>query len=82
MDIKSDSLLLVEIGLASAKLDHPPIGLDVIFDKYKKRAHGVEILNSGAMHILDFWVRVIPHRSGAAILNSGVPMALNLRYIA
>ena len=31
------------------------------------------------MHILYFWVRVIPQPSGAAILNSGVPMALNLR---
>ena len=32
------------------------------------------------MHILDFWVRGIPQPSGAAILNSGVPEALNLRF--
>ena len=31
------------------------------------------------MHILDGWVRVIPHPSGAAILNSGVQWALILR---
>ena len=36
------------------------------------------MLNSGAMHILYFWVRVIPKPSGVAILNSRVPMALNL----
>ena len=46
---------------------------------HRYRAHGFAILNSGAVHILDFWVRVIPQPSGAAILNSGVPMALNLR---
>ena len=40
---------------------------------------GIAILNSGAMHVRDFWVRVIPHPSGAAILNSGVQWALNLR---
>ena len=40
---------------------------------------GIAILNTGAIHILDFWVRVIPQPSGAAILNSGVPMAPNLR---
>ena len=45
----------------------------------RNRAHGLAILNSGAVHILDFWVKVIPQPSGAAILNSGVPMALNLR---
>ena len=46
-----------------------------------QRSHewGVAILNSGAMHILDFWVRAIPYASGAAILNSGVQWALNLR---
>ena len=33
-----------------------------------------------SLHILDFWVRVFPQpSSGAAILNSGVPTALNLR---
>ena len=40
---------------------------------------GLAILNSGAMHILDFWVRVIRHVSGATILDSGVQWALNLR---
>ena len=42
---------------------------------------GGAIFNSGAMHILDFdfWVGVIPQPSGAAILNSGVATALNLR---
>ena len=40
---------------------------------------GIAILNSGAVHILDFWVRAIPHPSSAAILNSGVQWALNLR---
>ena len=35
---------------------------------------GIAILNSGAMHILDCWVRVI-----AAILNLGGQWALNLR---
>ena len=39
----------------------------------------IAILISEAMHILDFWVRAIPHPSGAAILNSGVQWALNLR---
>ena len=39
---------------------------------------GIAILNSGAMHILDFWSRVIPHPSGTAILNSGVQWALSL----
>ena len=37
------------------------------------------IVNSGAMHIVYFWVRVTPQPSGAAILNPEVPMALNLR---
>ena len=46
----------------------------------RNHERGVAILNSGAMHILDFWVRVIPQHSGAAILNSGVPTTLNLRY--
>ena len=45
----------------------------------RNRAHGYAILNSGAMHILDFCVRLISHPSGAAILNSGVPTALKLR---
>ena len=40
---------------------------------------GSQSLNSGAMHILDFWVRVIPHASSAEICNSGVQLALNLR---
>ena len=40
---------------------------------------GIAILNSGGLHILHFWVRVIPHPSGAAILNSGVQWVLNLR---
>ena len=39
----------------------------------------IATLMSGAMHILDFWISVIPHPSGAAILNSGVQWALNLR---
>ena len=40
------------------------------------------ILNSGAMaamRILDFRVRVIPYPSSAAILKSGVQLALNLK---
>ena len=45
----------------------------------RSRAYGFAIFIPGAVHILDFWVRVIPQTSGAAILNSGVPMALNLR---
>ena len=45
-----DTLFLAEIGLPPAKLDPPQIG-----------ALGIAILNSGAMHILDFWVRVIPN---------------------
>ena len=40
---------------------------------------GIAIFNAGAMDIPDFWVTVIPQPSGAAILNSGVPLALNLR---
>ena len=36
-------------------------------------------INSGAMHILSFWVRVIPHPTSSAILNSAVQWALNLR---
>ena len=39
---------------------------------------GIAILNCRAMHILDFWVKVIPHPSDA-ILSSGVTWALNLR---
>ena len=42
-------------------------------------AHGFAIPNAGAMHILDFWVRLIPHASGAAFLASGVQWALDLR---
>ena len=45
----------------------------------RSHAHGFAILNSGATHILDFWVRAIPHSPGAAILMSGVQWALNLR---
>ena len=45
----------------------------------RNRAHGLAILNSGAMQILDLWVRVIPHPSSAAILSAGVEWALNLR---
>ena len=77
--IKSDTLFLAEIALPPAKLDPPRIVLDVISNIKQNRAHGFAILNSGAMHILNFWVSVIPQSSGAAILNSGVPMALNLR---
>ena len=40
---------------------------------------GIAIFNPGAVHILDLWVRVIPQTSGAAILDSGVQWALNLR---
>ena len=40
---------------------------------------GIATLNSGAMNILDFWVRAIPHPSGAAFLNSGIQWALNLK---
>ena len=37
------------------------------------------ILTAGAMRMLHFWVRLIPHPPGAAILNSAVQWALNLR---
>ena len=42
-------------------------------------SRGFAILDSGDMHILDVWVRAISHPLGAAILNSGVQWALNLR---
>ena len=45
----------------------------------RSHAHGHAILTSATMHIMDFWVRVIPHPSNAAILNSGVRRELNLR---
>ena len=47
----------------------------------RSHAHAFAILTSAAihMHILDFWARVVPHPSDAAILNSGVQWALNLR---
>ena len=79
MDVEWDTLFLAEIGLPPAKLDPPQFGLDVISKIQRNRAHGLAILNSGAMHILDFSVRVIPQPSGATILNSRVPMALTLR---
>ena len=45
----------------------------------RSHAHGFVIPNSGAKHILGFWVRVIPHPTSLAILNSGAQSALNLR---
>ena len=45
----------------------------------RSHAHGFAVLNSAAMRMLDFWERVIPLPSSAAILNSGVQCALNLR---
>ena len=45
----------------------------------RNHTNELAILNSAAMHILDFWVRVIAHPSSAAILNSAVQWVLNLR---
>ena len=45
----------------------------------RSHAYGLAILNSGAMHILGFWVRVIPNPTQPAILIPGVHWALNLR---
>ena len=79
MDLRSDALFLAEIGLPPAKLDSPRIGLDVMFKNTTNCAQGFAILNPGAVHILNFSVSVFPQTSDAAILNSGVPMALKLR---
>ena len=45
-------MFLAGLGLPPTELDPYQIGLELIF----KNA----ILNSGAMHILDLWARVIP----------------------
>ena len=75
----SDALFLAGLGPPLAKLDPSQVGLDVFSKMQRSHAHEFAILNSAAMHILDFWVRAIPHHSGAAILNSGVQWALNVR---
>ena len=46
----------------------------------RSHAHGLAILISGAIHILGFWIRVIPHPTSSVILNSGVQWALDLRH--
>ena len=72
-----DTHFLDGLGLPPAKFDLSQIGLDEIFKNATKPCAWVR--NSGAMHILDLWVRVIPHPSGAAIFNSEVQWALSLR---
>ena len=45
----------------------------------RSHAHGFAILNSGAVHILGFWVRVIPIPPGQQSSILGIQWALNLR---
>ena len=78
MNIKSDTLFLPEIGLPPAKLD-PQIGLDVIFKNTTKPCAWARNPPFWIYAHPRFLGKGHPQPSGAAILNSGVPMALNLR---
>ena len=75
----SDTLFLTGIGSPPAKLDPCQSGLKVISKFQRNHAHAFAILNSGALHTLDFLVSVAPHPPSAATLNSGVQWALKLR---
>ena len=77
MDVRSDTLFLAEIGLP--KLDPPQIGLVVIFKNTTKLRAWVRNPQVWSYAHPRFLGKGHPQPSGAAILNSGVPMALNLR---
>ena len=79
VNIKSDTLFLAEIGLPPAKLDPPRISSDVIFKSTTKPCAWVRNPQFGSYAHPLFLGRGHPQPSHAAILSSGVPMALNLR---